>query len=142
MNIDIYVDGSCLGNPGPAGIGVVLSSEVKDKEVSMPLIGCSTSILAELMAAIKGLELLKYRSITRVTMYTDSQVVIGWAMLNWRASAHANLVRRLRGLITECESFKIEKMSKGDQNPQYLRAHDLAQEAATMMKEHNNGGYL
>ncbi|HUV84650.1 MAG TPA: RNase H family protein [Methanosarcinales archaeon] len=135
FNVNIYVDGSCLGNPGPAGIGIVLSSETVDKEVSIPIIGCGTNILAELTAAIKGLELLNFRPITNVIMYTDSQTVIGWAMLNWKATSHTDLVRKFKDLIAECKSFKIKKVSKTDQIPQHFRSHELAQEAAAALKE-------
>ena len=133
MKVKIHVDGSSLGNPGPGGIGIVLSSKTKDKEVSEPLVGTVTNNIAELKAAIRGLEFLKYRKITEVTMYSDSKLVIGWATRGWRAAAHPGLVRNLKNLITECKSFKMIKIERSD--PIQERADKLAKMAALSAKE-------
>ena len=133
MNVEIHVDGSSLGNPGPGGIGIVLSSETKDKEVSEPLVGAVTNNVAELKAAIRGLEFLKYRDVTDVTMYSDSKLVIGWATENHKAAAHPGLVGILKSLIAECKSFKMVKTNESD--PIHRRADELAKMASLSVKE-------
>ena len=55
MNIKIYTDGACVGNPGPGGWAAVILSEDKKKE----LFGgekLTTNNRMELTAAIKALE--------------------------------------------------------------------------------------
>ena len=34
--VDVYTDGSCLGNPGAGGYGVVMLYQSKKKEISEP----------------------------------------------------------------------------------------------------------
>ena len=55
MEIKIYTDGACVGNPGPGGWAAVILLENEKKEV----FGgekLTTNNRMELMAAIKGLE--------------------------------------------------------------------------------------
>ena len=92
VDIDIFTDGACRGNPGPGGWGVILRSGSHEKE----LFGgeqSTTNNRMELRAAIEGLTALKRPS--RVTVTTDSQYVRqgitqwieGWKRNQWRTSA-------------------------------------------------------
>nr|ACV72180.1 ribonuclease H [uncultured organism] len=86
-NVTIYTDGSCIGNPGPGGYGVVLLFGNHRKELSGGF-RMTTNNRMEIMAAIVGLESLK--DTCRVTLYTDSQylanaIMQGWAQ-RWRAN--------------------------------------------------------
>ena len=92
VDIDIFTDGACRGNPGPGGWGVILRSGSHEKE----LFGgeqSTTNNRMELRAAIEGLAALKRPS--RVTVTTDSQYVRqgitqwieGWKRNQWRTSA-------------------------------------------------------
>ncbi len=83
--ITIYTDGACSGNPGPGGYGIVLLSGQHRKELSGGY-RLTTNNRMELMAAIVGLQALKYPSL--VTLYTDSKYIVdaitqGWAK-RWR----------------------------------------------------------
>ena len=92
VDIEIFTDGACRGNPGPGGWGVILRSGSHEKE----LFGgeqSTTNNRMELRAAIEGLAALKRPS--RVTVTTDSQYVRqgitqwieGWKRNQWRTSA-------------------------------------------------------
>ena len=92
VDIQIFTDGACRGNPGPGGWGVILRSGSHEKE----LFGgeqSTTNNRMELRAAIEGLAALKRPS--RVTITTDSQYVRqgitqwieGWKRNQWRTSA-------------------------------------------------------
>jgi len=86
-SVTIYTDGGCLGNPGPGGYGVVLLYGQKRREMSGGF-RLTTNNRMEIMAAIVGLETLRYRC--HVTIYTDSQYLVrsitqGWAA-RWRAN--------------------------------------------------------
>ena len=92
VDIQIFTDGACRGNPGPGGWGVILRSGSHEKE----LFGgeqSTTNNRMELRAAIEGLTALKRPS--RVTVTTDSQYVRqgitqwieGWKRNQWRTSA-------------------------------------------------------
>ncbi len=90
--VEIFTDGSCSGNPGPGGWGVILRWRGEEKEL------CggeaqTTNNRMELMAAIRALEALTRGS--RAALYTDSQYVqkgitewIGkWKQNGWRTAA-------------------------------------------------------
>jgi ribonuclease HI len=83
-NVEIYTDGACRGNPGPAGWGVLLRWGDTEKE----LFGGgaeTTNNRMELTAAIRALQVLKRPC--RVHLHTDSQYVrkgITEWMDNWK----------------------------------------------------------
>jgi ribonuclease HI len=56
----MYTDGGARGNPGPAGIGIVIQDEAGEalKEISK-FLGHQTNNFAEYEAVIQGLEALK-----------------------------------------------------------------------------------
>ena len=92
VDIQIFTDGACRGNPGPGGWGVILRSGSHEKE----LFGgeqSTTNNRMELRAAIEGLAALKRSS--RVMVTTDSQYVRqgitqwieDWKRNQWRTSA-------------------------------------------------------
>ncbi|SFC84713.1 ribonuclease HI [Pseudoalteromonas denitrificans] len=90
-SVEIYTDGSCLGNPGPGGYGVILIYKGHIKELSQGYT-LTTNNRMELLAAIIALEALKQNC--KVTLTTDSQYVKqgieswlqGWKKRNWQTS--------------------------------------------------------
>lgn len=102
MNIYIYTDGSCLGNPGPGGWAAILRYGAHEKG----LVGGAeqtTNNRMELTAVIEGLQALKRRDQAcpeqrrRVKVVTDSQYV-ATILNNGRAKANRDLVQQLRQL--------------------------------------------
>lgn len=73
--MEIYIDGSSQGNPGPAGIGVILTQNGRViKNISVYL-GIQTNNFAEYMALIFGLQEALIRRANIVEIYTDSQLL-------------------------------------------------------------------
>ncbi|KJG12243.1 ribonuclease HI [Photobacterium iliopiscarium] len=70
--VEIFTDGSCLGNPGPGGYGTVLRYKQHEKELSGGY-SMTTNNRMELLAAIMGLASLKQPC--SVDLTTDSQYV-------------------------------------------------------------------
>lgn len=70
--VTIFTDGSCLGNPGPGGYGIILRYKEHEKELSDGYV-LTTNNRMELLAAITALESLKQPC--TVTLSTDSQYV-------------------------------------------------------------------
>jgi ribonuclease HI len=73
----IYADGAARGNPGPAGIGVVIEDERGRvlKEVSQ-FIGRKTNNQAEYMALIQGLEAAAEVQADAVLVRLDSELLV------------------------------------------------------------------
>ena len=82
--VQIYTDGSCLGNPGPGGWAALLQYQQKRKLLSGAE-PATTNNRMELMAVIKALGLLKQAC--HIELYTDSKYVMDGAtrwMFNWK----------------------------------------------------------
>jgi ribonuclease HI len=91
MNVEIFTDGACSGNPGPGGWGAILRAKGVEKEISGGA-AQTTNNRMELTAVIKALEQLKYPC--DVTVTTDSKYVVdsvskGWAR-NWKKTNWKN----------------------------------------------------
>jgi len=70
-----YSDGACSGNPGPAGVGVVLKENDKNIKEFSKYIGDATNNIAEYTALIYALqEALKERADV-VNAFVDSELV-------------------------------------------------------------------
>ncbi|MDD6022754.1 MAG: ribonuclease HI [Oscillospiraceae bacterium] len=87
MNVTIYTDGACSGNPGPGGYGAILMYGEHKKELSGGEAN-TTNNRMELLAVITALSALN-RPCTG-DLYTDSQYIVnavtkGWAV-RWRAN--------------------------------------------------------
>ncbi len=70
--VEIFTDGSCLGNPGPGGYGAIMRYRQHEKTFSAGY-RLTTNNRMELMAAIVALEALKEHC--EVVLSTDSQYV-------------------------------------------------------------------
>jgi len=72
-----YSDGGARGNPGPAGIGVVIC-DANDQvlEEAAECIGHNTNNVAEYRGMIKALEMAKARGATRLLCTADSELLI------------------------------------------------------------------
>ena len=76
MEFILFVDGACKGNPGSAGIGVLLTDTEGVTVVEIGEgIGQTTNNVAEYKALIRGLEEAQARGAARVTVHTDSQLM-------------------------------------------------------------------
>ena len=108
--LTIYTDGACSGNPGPAGIGVVVyEGEDKVHEVSQS-IGEATNNIAEYTALIYGLqEALKLKA-QGIQVFTDSELMCKQVLGVYKVK-HANikpLFDQVVNLKEGFESFQIQ----------------------------------
>lgn len=73
----IHVDGASIGNPGPAGAGVVIMDQNNRKTatISQPL-GTATNNVAEYRALIMGLTRAKELGASRVHILADSELMV------------------------------------------------------------------
>lgn len=82
--IEIYTDGSCLGNPGPGGYAAILKYNQTEKVMSQGFF-TTTNNRMELLAAIIALEELKLPC--HVSLFSDSQYlrngILSW-INNWK----------------------------------------------------------
>jgi ribonuclease HI len=90
----LNTDGGARGNPGPAGIGVVLKDAdgIVIAEIARS-IGITTNNVAEYEALIEGLKLALDHGATELDIYVDSELVVSQLEGKWKIKNE-----RLRGL--------------------------------------------
>jgi len=90
--IDIFTDGSCLGNPGRGGWGALLRYKKTEKRLTGNEPN-TTNNRMELTAVIKALEAIKNNQIP-IRLYCDSKYILdgldkylaNWQKNNWRTT--------------------------------------------------------
>jgi ribonuclease HI len=97
----VYADGACSGNPGPAGLGVVVIAKDGVRELS-EYIGQGTNNIAELTAILRALELVDEPS-RAVRVYTDSSYAIGLLSKGWKAKKNVELVAEIRRVLAKLD---------------------------------------
>ena len=128
--IHVWTDGACTGNPGPAGVGVVIVDGDKVDELSEYL-GQGTNNIAELTAILRGLETVAARgALARpVVVYSDSQYSIGLLTQAWKAKANVELVDKLRALCRKFADLRFVKVAGHAGIPLNERTDELARDA-------------
>jgi len=71
-----YVDGGCLGNPGPSGIGVVISGCADGPVRIAKWIGRQDNNVAEYVALMEALQYAVSRQARTLHVFSDSEVVV------------------------------------------------------------------
>jgi ribonuclease HI len=89
--IQVYTDGSCLGNPGPGGWACIIRDGDQETEKcgSEPV---TTNNRMELMAAIQALSALSASPRSRpVALHSDSQLLVKTMTLGWKRKTNQDL---------------------------------------------------
>ncbi|WP_041070178.1 ribonuclease HI [Candidatus Ishikawella capsulata] len=103
--VEIFTDGSCIGNPGPGGYSTIVRYHSHEKELSAGYY-LTTNNRMELMAAITGLESLNQPC--KIILRTDSKYLLqgikswihiwkksGWQKANKKPIKNMDLWQRL-----------------------------------------------
>lgn len=98
--VQLYTDGACSGNPGPGGWAAILRWNSHERVLSGGELD-TTNNRMELTAVIEGLAAL--RKPCRVTVYTDSQYVVGVMAMGWKRKANRDLLFDLDALCAAHE---------------------------------------
>jgi ribonuclease HI len=125
--IDIYTDGSCNGNPGPAGLGVVLDDGSGRRELSVYL-GWGTNNMAELSAIRYAAEVVA--GVRRpVRIHTDSKYCIGILTRGWKARANLELVAAVKAALAAVPEVSLQYVPGHAGQEANERADRLARQA-------------
>ncbi|MDP3275135.1 MAG: ribonuclease H [Deltaproteobacteria bacterium] len=124
-----YTDGACSGNPGPAGLGVVLI-ETGSRIERSEYLGNATNNVAELTAIFRAVELSPDKS-KPLVVHTDSQYSIGVLTKGWKAKANPELIVSIKRLIAERGNVRIVYVPAHVGVVLNERADTLAREAVT-----------
>ena len=125
--VEIYSDGSCLGNPGPGGWGALLRWRGHERELSGSQAE-TTNNRMELTAAIEALNALKKPS--KVILTTDSRYVIqginewmpNWVARGWKTASKQPVKNQ------DLWQALHEQVGRHDIEWQWVKGHDGHQE--------------
>lgn len=111
----IYVDGASRGNPGKAGIGIIIynnKGEVLQEEAQY--LGKATNNVAEYIAVIYGLQEGIIRKAKSLTIYTDSELLVRQINGRYQIKNHflKNLFLLIKHLSTGIEKLTIKHISR------------------------------
>lgn len=136
----IYTDGSCLGNPGPGGVGIVITKDGQVLEQLSYGTDYTTNNQMELEAAISGIAYFRenYNN-EEIVIITDSNYVvqgittwiIKWKKNNFQGRKNVELWKELDKISSNCQ-FKHTYGHSGDLFNEM--ADKLASEAAKEYK--------
>ncbi|WP_108652919.1 ribonuclease HI [Dongshaea marina] len=148
--VELYTDGSCLGNPGPGGYGVLMRYQQHTKELSQGY-RLTTNNRMELLAALVGLQTLKEPC--QIDLYSDSQYlrqgitqwITGWKRNGWKTSNKEPVKNRDLWQLLDQESNRHQVQwhwVKGHSgHPENERCDELARQAATSSNLLEDEGY-
>lgn len=125
--IQLWADGACTGNPGPAALGVVVIDGANRREHAEYL-GMGTNNIAELTAILRGLDLVADPA-RPVWIYTDSQYSIGVLSLAWKPKANVDLIQTIKERLTSFTQVRFIKVPGHAGIPENERCDALARGA-------------
>ncbi len=123
LEVELYTDGASRGNPGPAGIGLVLlQPETGYQEEYCRYLGEATNNVAEYTALAEGLALAVERGARKIVHRTDSELLVKQLKGEYKIKADTlkMLLYRAKDIIATLESFSTthlyrEKNSRADE---------------------------
>lgn len=137
--VNLYTDGSCLGNPGKGGLAAILQAGGHEREISYGY-QLTTNNRMELMSVLAGLAALTKGCV--VNVFTDSQYVCdgwnkwidnwkrrGWVTREGKPVPNRDLWEQLLE-HSKTHSIRMVKVKGHSGHPENERADVLARSAA------------
>jgi len=127
----IHIDGASRGNPGPAGIGIVIKTESGSSLLeSGQSIGTATNNVAEYRALIAALQAAHSLTSGRLQVFSDSELLVRQIRGEYRIKNPQlrPLFQEAEILISQFQSFNISHIPR-EQNQE---ADRLASQAASL----------
>jgi ribonuclease HI len=130
----LFTDGAARGNPGPAGVGVVITdAEGTTVGELAEHIGETTNNVAEYTALIRGLEEALKLGGTEIEIHTDSELMARQltGVYKVRAEHLVPLVEEVRELLRQFRRISISHIMRGENK----QADALARKASKPARE-------
>ena len=115
-SLEIYIDGASKGNPGPAGVGVVICRNGETINNISSYIGDATNNLAEYTALLYGLEEAFRLKAKEVKVYTDSELLCKQLNKEYKVRDHKIqiLYNQAKHLICAFNNFNVVHIKRED----------------------------
>ena len=150
--LEIYTDGSSLGNPGPGGWGVVITEQEKIKKELGGFEKNTTNNKMEIRAVIESLKYLKQNNFNKeAIIFVDSNYVLlgitewifnwqknGWKTANKKPVLNQDLWQELFLLKENCPAMLSWQKVKGHSGHTFNeKADEIATSCASKQKTHS-----
>jgi ribonuclease HI len=108
-SVVIYTDGGSRGNPGPAGIGAVITKNDDTLATISEFLGSATNNVAEYTALIKALEKALELGIEHAEVRMDSELIVRQMNGQYRVKNQAliPLFQKAKGLVSRLKTCAI-----------------------------------
>ena len=123
----VYADCACSGNPGPAGLGIVMIGPDGVIAEGFEYLGIATNNIAELTGVLRAAEIVPDGA--AAVVHTDSQYAIGVLTKGWKAKANQELIAGVKSALARREGWRIVYVPGHSGVPLNERADELAREA-------------
>jgi len=110
MKVEVFCDGASRGNPGEAGVGVVIREKTRTLLEISEYIGKATNNLAEYLALIRGLEEALLAGASGASFFCDSELLVKQIRGEYKVKNEGlrPLHLHARALIRKFKKFSIE----------------------------------
>ncbi len=131
----VYADGACSGNPGPAGLGIVLVAPDGKVAEGYEYLGVGTNNIAELTGILRAAEIVPDGE--PAVVHTDSQYSIGVLTKGWKAKANQALIAGVKTALSKrAGRVRLVYVPGHAGVPLNERADELAREAVRTRSSH------
>jgi ribonuclease HI len=112
--VQIYIDGAARGNPGPAGVGVIILHQGEVLKNISQYIGKATNNFAEYTALVFGLEEALMLKAKEVAIYSDSQLLCRQLKKEYRVKSTSiiGLFNQAQRLISAFKTVRIVNIAR------------------------------
>lgn len=133
--VRIYTDGASRGNPGPAGIGILIKTETGEEVSYGEFIGTATNNVAEYRAVLKALELAQQFGARELECCSDSELLV--RQLNGEYAIKSPRLKELARLVREKEQHfdRVRYLHVAREDLYIMKADQLANRAIEQSAE-------
>lgn len=142
--LNLYIDGAARGNPGPAGIGIVISdANGKVVDTISKFLGETTNNIAEYTALIFAMEEARNRNAKEITINTDSQLLAKQLGGEYKvkSSALKDLYEKVNGLLASFDEVRINQIDR-EKNKEADELANIAIDKSAKRKKAGNSFIL
>lgn len=109
MQVQVYIDGAARGNPGPAGVGIVIKKGSSTLAEISDFIGKATNNIAEYIAFIRGLEEALVLGAKKAECFSDSELLVKQINGEYKVKNEglAPLYHHAKSLIKKFKTFSL-----------------------------------
>lgn len=127
MDVQIFTDGSSLGNPGPGGFGALIKKGGK-KFVVKGGEPDTTNNRMEMSAVIAGLYWLqkKFPDVKTCAVFSDSQLIISTLNHGWKRKKNLDLWKKLDALVEKFDEISWHWVRGHSGHPENTQADKIA----------------